>query len=107
MRALIIYHTFIYYMQKVFAGEVIESRSFSFPDKTTNELITLWKITLAVSDTNYITFHISEQNQDLFYSAEQLQKGDQIQLTAEATPGKEGNIRWKPLKIQLSEKNEA
>lgn len=84
-------------MQKTYIGEVIKSEDGSFADKT-GEKVTLWRLSLGLSEEKSITFHISADS-PIYDDACRQEEGTRLEVVAEAVPTFDGKIKWRAVEI--------
>lgn len=89
-------------MEKTFIGEVLTSELNEFEKE--GELITLWKLTLALDETRCITFNVSKQSSpDLFNRVQDAISGMRIKAKAVAKGTYNNIIKWQLAEVELAD----
>lgn len=87
-------------MEKTFIGEVILSETNEFSTKE-GEVITLWKIGIALSEEKSMIFNVSKMSEpELFQRVQDALIGMNVKITAEPRPTQFGGIKWKLKEIE-------
>lgn len=80
-------------MQKKFIGHVLKSELNEFTN-TRGEVVTLWKLVVALNEERCVIFNVPSTNERLFHRVSACEEGEQVSCIAEPVGKNDGRIRY-------------
>lgn len=80
-------------MEKRFVGKVLNSELNEFTDSR-GELVTLWKLVVALNEERCVIFNVPKSNEALFHKVASCEEGETVECAATAVGRLDGRIRY-------------